>query len=600
MQKKNIALIGNPNCGKTTLFNSYTGKKLKVANYPGVTVERKEGEFIFNDTEIKLIDLPGVYSLNSYSTEEIITKEFIENGDIDVIIDVIDASSLERNLYLALQLIESGISIVIALNMMDIVKQRGIKINIPCLEKRLGVKIIPISAKKKEGLDKLIKIAIDEKSRGKHLDIQIDTENEIIQKYDYIEYLLDECLEDKKKIEAITEKIDKILTNKYLGLPIFIIIMGLVFILVFTIGDIIKKYFEILLDIIINSSTQLLDYFETGPAIKSLIVDGIITGVGEILTFIPNIFILFTCLAFLEDTGYMARVAYVMSGIMGKIGLSGKACIPMILGFGCSVPAVMATRTLESKKDKLRTISLIPCISCSAKIPIYVLFSDIFFGKYAVLASLSMYINGIIIAIIIGIIRNKGDNHKEELIIELPEYKVPDINSIKLYVLDKINEYMKKAGTTILMASVILWGILNIGKNGFVINTEESIGAFIGKAIVPILKPAGLGYWQIAVALIAGLAAKEVVISSIYVLFGINMATGNMKLLEVLKSQGFETINAYCLMIFCLLYIPCIATIATIKEETKSIKFTLNLVLFQLLLAWGVSTVVYHLKYFFI
>ena len=596
MQKINIALIGNPNCGKTTLFNAYTGKKLKVANYPGVTIERKEEEFIYNDIEIKLIDLPGVYSLNTYSIEERISREALESN-MDVVIDVVDASSLERNLYLALQLIDSGKNIIIALNMMDIVKERGIKIKINELEKRLGVKVVPISAKKKEGLDKLIEIAINEKRKLSYSSVKVDTEDEITRKYDYIEYLIQECIENKKEKEELTEKVDKVLTNKFLGLPIFIVIMGVVFFLVFTIGDFIKVYFEIILEIIINKATQVLSYLGTGPAITSLIVDGIITGVGGILTFIPNIFILFLCLAFLEDTGYMARVAYVMSGIMEEMGLSGKACIPMVLGFGCSVPAVMSTRTLENRRDRLKTISLIPCMSCSAKIPIYVLFSDIFFGNYAILASLSMYIIGIFVAIIIGIIRKKEDNIKEELIIELPEYKLPNLNSMKIYVLEKIKDYIEKAGTIILIASVILWGVLNIGIGGYVTNPEESIGALIGKQLVPILEPTGLGFWQIAVALISGLAAKEVVISSINVLYGLNTATGSMQLYEILQSDGFGIINAYCLMIFCLLYTPCIATIATIKAETKSNKFTIKLITFQLLLAWILSAIIYNLFY---
>lgn len=593
----NIAFIGNPNCGKTTLFNAYTGKNLKVANYPGVTIEKKEGSFFYKNKEIKIVDLPGIYSLNAFSLEEKVSKEFIEKENINVIIDIVDASNLERNLYLALQLIENNKNIIIALNMMDIVKKRGMKINIAKLEKRLGVRIIPISAKNREGLEELIETAIKNSKDNNLQKIKIDTEEEISKKYDYISTLVNECVENKGKMEKITDRIDKILTHKFFGLPMFILIMGIVFLLTFTLGDFVKGYFELFLEFISNKISIILKQLKVGPAMTSLIIDGIIAGVGGILTFIPNIFILFLCLGILEDTGYMARVAYVMSGIMEKIGLSGKACIPMILGFGCSVPAVMATRTLKEERDRRKTIMLIPCMSCSAKIPIYVLFSGMFFGKYAPFISLSMYIIGIAISMIIGSLTKRMDktSKNEELIIELPEYKIPDFDTIKRYVLDKVGEYINKAGTTIFIASIILWGILNIGKRGFVENPEESFGAVIGKMLVPILKPAGLGFWQIAVALISGLAAKEVVVSSINVLYGIEMTTQNIELYSILNSTGFGTINAFCLMLFSLLYVPCIATIATIKTETKSTKFTAKLIVFQILMAWTITTITYQI-----
>lgn len=591
-----VAFIGNPNCGKTTLFNAYTGEKLKVANYPGVTIERKTGELVYKKTNIEITDLPGIYSLNTYSMEEIVSKEFIEKENLDVIVNIVDASNLERNLYLTLQLIQNGANVIIALNMMDIVKKRGMNINIDKLKKKLGVEVICISAIKREGLNDLLEAITKDKRESSRLNIKPDTEEEITKKYNYIEYIIKECVENKNIKDKLTDKIDMVVTNKFLGLPIFIFVMGVIFFLTFTIGDFLKGYLEVVLEIFSNRVLYLLDYLKMGPAMKSLIVDGIISGVGGILTFLPNIFILFLCLAFLEDTGYMSRVAYVMSGIMKKIGLSGKACIPMILGFGCSVPAVMATRTLKDSKDRLKTIALIPCMSCSAKIPIYVLFSDIFFKEYATIVALSMYLIGIIMAITIGYITKILDrkNSVEELIIELPDYKMPDFNSVKIYVMEKLKEYIKKAGSIIFIASLILWAILKIGKTGYVENIEESIGANIGKIVVPILKPAGLGYWQIAVALISGIAAKEVVISSINVLYGIGTT---MNLYEILRLQGFTMKNAYSLMLFCLLYTPCIATLATIKQETKSSRFTIRLVLFQLALAWTVCTIfnqIYH------
>lgn len=599
MQTLNLAFIGNPNCGKTTLFNAYTGANLKVANWPGVTIEKKEESFKYEDTEIKVTDLPGIYSLNSYSIEEKVSREYIEKGEADIIIDIIDASSIERNLYLALQLIETGQAIVLALNMMDIVKKRGMKINIRKLENKLGVKIVPISAKNRSGLDELIETAIQmtPKEKAKCAKIKMDNEEEITKKYDYISEIVNECIENKKEKEKLTDKIDKVLTHKIWGLPIFILIMGIVFLLTFTVGDFIKGYFELILEVFSNKVLYLLEKIGLGQAMTSLIVDGIISGVGGILTFLPNIFILFLCLAFLEDSGYMARATYIMNGIMEKLGLSGKACIPMILGFGCSVPAVMSTRTLKSERDRKRTIMLIPCMSCSAKIPIYVLFSGMFFGEYATLVSLSMYLIGIMVAILIGLITKAIDkkSQRERLIIELPEYKIPDLTTVRKYVGDKVKDYLEKAGTIIFIASIILWGILNIGPTGFVENAEESFGAIIGKVLVPILKPAGLGYWQIAVALISGISAKEVVVSSINVLYGIEIASKSTELYYILNTTGFGPLNAICLMIFCLLYVPCIATMATIKNETKSIRFTIKLILLQILLAWIVTVIIYQI-----
>ena len=590
MNNLNIAFIGNPNCGKTTLFNLYTGENLKVANWPGVTVEKKEGTFKYEDYRIKVTDLPGIYSLNSYSIEEKISREYLENENVDVVVDIIDASLLERNLYLALQLIESGANVILAFNMMDIVIKRGIKIDIKKMEDKLGVTIVPVSAKNREGLDELIKKVIECNQMKNSIKVKSDNELEITRKYDYISKLLNECVTNKKEVEQLTDKIDKILTHKFLGIPMFILIMGIVFGLTFTLGDFIKDYFEVALDMFFNKVNDILKILQIGPAVTSLIVDGIIAGVGGILTFLPNIFILFLCLAFLEDSGYMARVAIIMNGIMEKLGLSGKACIPMILGFGCSVPAVMATRTLRNMKDRKRAMILIPCMSCSAKIPIYVLFSGLFFEKYAALVALSMYLIGILTAIIIGVISKKIEKNinKEKLIIELPDYKIPDLNTVTKYVCEKIKDYLGKAGTTIFIASIILWGVLNIGPTGFTENVEKSFGAIIGKIIEPILKPAGLGYWQIVVALISGLSAKEVVVSSMNVLYG-------ESLYNTLSMTGFDPINALCLMIFSLLYVPCIATIATIKNETKSNLFTIKLIVFQMMLAWGVSTIIYQI-----
>ena len=337
----------------------------------------------------------------------------------------------------------------------------------------------------------------------------------------------------------------------------------------------------------------------TSPLLESLIVDGIISGVGGILTFLPNIFILFLALAFLEDSGYMARVAYVMDDIMGHLGLSGRAFLPMLLGFGCSVPAVMASRALEHKKDRLKTILVTPFMSCSARLPIYVLFSSMFFGKYAMLACYSMYLLGIVIAILTAYIISKIDGSKAEhaLLIELPEYKAPNARTIAVYVWEKVKDYLTKAGTVIFFASIVMWLLLNVGPSGFVTDITESFGAVIGKAIVPFFKPLGLGYWQIVVALISGIAAKEVVVSSCSVLFGIQNITtshGMDSFVAALGAMGFGAANAYALMVFCLLYVPCTATIATIRREVGSTKTTAGIVLFQLAAAWVVSFIAFH------
>lgn len=669
----NVGFIGNPNCGKTTLFNAYTGANLKVANWPGVTVEKKEGKTTYKGQEFKLIDLPGIYSLTSYTMEEKVSRECIMSDEVDVIVDVVDASSLERNLYLTLQLIELGKPVVLALNMMDVVEERGMEIDLHRLPEMLGIPAIPVSARKRSGLeilmhavahhndyakpgpfihhhpektghrhdhhseyamvyDDVIEDKIDaviEKYREKYPDMKnmrwhaikaleqdqsvlerypadleaiVDRsyEKDIInEKYDFIEEVIEETLVNKSEKEERTERADRFMTGKWLGLPIFLLIMALVFFLTFAVGDWLKGYFETGLELFSGFVSNGLQSVGTSPLLESLIVDGIISGVGGILTFLPNIFILFLALAFLEDSGYMARVAYVMDDIMGHLGLSGRAFLPMLLGFGCSVPAVMASRALEHKKDRLKTILVTPFMSCSARLPIYVLFSSMFFGKYAMLACYSMYLLGIVIAILTAYIISKIDGSKAEhaLLIELPEYKAPNARTIAVYVWEKVKDYLTKAGTVIFFASIVMWLLLNVGPSGFVTDITESFGAVIGKAIVPFFKPLGLGYWQIVVALISGIAAKEVVVSSCSVLFGIQNITtahGMDSLVAVLGSMGFGAANAYAMMVFCLLYVPCTATIATIRREVGSTKTTAGIVLFQLAVAWVVSFIAFH------
>lgn len=672
MEELHVAFVGNPNCGKTTLFNAYTGAKLKVANWPGVTVEKKEGHMQFHDNRFRLVDLPGTYSLTSYTMEEKLTRQYIFEEDVDVIIDVADAAALERNLYLTIQLIELGKPVVLALNMMDIVEERGMEIDLHRLPEMIGIPVVPVSARKRTGLEVLIHAVAHHKNKpaagfehhhgqGQHkhrhhdeyvmvysdeiedkidrvierlsekypnlpnyrwhaikllerdaetmntFPIQSDDiidrsyEADIInQRYDFIDEIIEEVMVNKAKQSRFTDKIDRIVTHKFWGIPLFLLIMALVFFFTFTIGDWLKGYFENGLEWFSEIILRSLSAVGAHEILQSLIVDGIIAGVGGILTFLPNIFILFLALAFLEDSGYMARVAYVMNGIMSKIGLSGRAFIPMLLGFGCSVPAVMAARTLENQRDKIKTVLITPFMSCSARLPIYVLLSGLFFGKYAILAAYSMYIIGLVTAILIALIMNKvsGNREMNTLLIELPEYKTPNARTIVIYVWEKVKDYLTKAGTTIFLASVILWALLNFGMQGLTREMSNSFAAGIGRLLAPVLATAGLGSWQIAVSLIAGIAAKEVVVSSMSVLFGVaNIASpeGMSQFSTLLDGIGFHAVNAYSMMLFCLLYIPCVATIVTVKRETGSVKWMLTSILLHLGVAWAVSTVFYQI-----
>lgn len=660
-----VACVGNPNCGKTTLFNALTGAKLKVANWPGVTVEKVEGATSYEGQEITLVDTPGIYSLTCYTIEEKVTRKCVMDDDIDVILNVVDASSLERNLYLTLQLLELGKPVVLALNMMDIVKERGMEIDLHRLPEMLGdIPVVPVSAAKRTGLgvllhailhhyeeqknaeyileypeyieEKIAKLEVmmqahypdhssrrwhaiklledDEEVREEHpisVTNVVDRsyEKEIIScKYDYIEKVVKEALFYQHNKTPVTEKIDRYLTNEWLGLPLFLCIMGVVFFLTFAVGDFLKGYFEVFLGLVTNTVSEGLTTLHVSKVLTSLIVDGIITGVGGILTFLPNIFILFLALAILEDSGYMARVAYVMDSIMGHVGLSGKAFLPMILGFGCTVPALMATRALETERDRRKTMLITPFMSCSARLPIYVIFSQIFFDKkYAGLVAFSFYVIGMVVAVITAFVMNKLERGRENdsLLIELPEYKRPNARTVFIYVWKKIKDYLTKAGTTIFIASICIWFILNFGVTGMVENPADSFGAAIGKGLVPLLKPAGLGMWQIAVALISGISAKEIVVSSFAVLFGVanaNSTDGMAAILANVHAQNpaFGPLNAYCLMLFCLLYVPCVAAIATMYKESGSLKYTLRVLVFEILVAWILTTCTFQIGSLFL
>ncbi len=669
-----IGFIGNPNCGKTTLFNAYTGANLKVANWPGVTVEKVEGAVKHHGLNIHLVDLPGTYSLTSYTMEETVARQFILSDEVDVIINVVDASALERGLYLTLQLLELGKPVVMALNMMDIVEKRGMEIDLHRLPEMLGIPVIPVSARQRRGLDALLHAAAHHKdstgpdplihqhktqSHHQHdhhaeytmvysdaIEDKIDQiipelqhrypgltnyrwhalkllegdqeitqkypvdlpqvldrsyESDIInQKYDFIGEIIDEVLIHKERQDVLTERADQILTSRVWSIPVFFVIMAAIFFLTFTVGDWLKGYLQLLIGWISDGAMAGLTAIHAGDVLTSLIVEGIITGVGTIITFLPNILILFLCLALLEDSGYMARVAYVMEGIMSKMGLSGRAFIPMLLGFGCTVPAIMASRALENKHDRLKVMLVTPFMSCNARLTVYILFSEMFFGDKAMLVAYSMYLIGIVVAILISALLHLLDRQKENanyLLIELPEYKLPDAHTVAIYVWEKVMDYLEKAGTTIFIASLIIWVVLNFGPAGYATDMADSFGAVIGKWLTPFFAPIGLGFWQIAVALIAGISAKEVVVSSCAVLFGIVNASspaGMAAFASALEGIGFGPFNALCLMIFCLLYIPCAAALATIRKESGSWAWMGFTALFQLAVAWVVTFLVYQ------
>ncbi len=653
-----VAVVGNPNCGKTTLFNVLTGSRLKVANWPGVTVEKIEGISSYEEFELRLIDTPGIYSLASYTIEEKVTRRCIIDQDIDVILNVVDASSLERNLYLTLQLLELKKPMVIALNMMDIVKERGLELDLHRLPELLGnIPVVPVSAAKKNGIavllhaivhhfeegpiedvfqysneieEKIEKIEVimsaydpkhhfkrwhaikllegDEEVIRDHpieTEILIDRSDEkkvIQEKYGYIEKIVEEVVFHKNKNAHRTERIDKWLTHPVFGIFGFLLIMSFVFFMTFSIGDYLKGILETILVTISQSIEQMLQALQVADWMQSMILEGAVAGVGGILTFLPNIAILFLALAFLEDSGYMSRVAYVMDGIMGKVGLSGKAFLPMILGFGCTVPAIMASRALETEADRRKTMMITPFMSCSARLPIYILFSGMFFERYAYLVSFSLYLLGIFVAIISAFLltRRRKEKDKDILLIELPEYKRPNFRTIRIYVTTKLLDYLTKAGTTIFIASLVIWALLHFGPGGMTTDAAASFGAILGKRLVPIMQPAGLGNWQFVVALISGISAKEVVVSSITVLFqttNLAINSGNQSLQQSILAvaPGFGASNAYAFMVFSLLYTPCIATIATIKKESMSWKFTIQVILFQLVLAWVAAVICYQI-----
>lgn len=578
----NAALLGNPNVGKTSLFNALTGSNQYVGNWPGVTVEKKEG---YLDSNVKIVDLPGIYAMDTYSNEEKVSKEFLLKDDVDVILNIVDASNLQRNLYLTLQLKEFKKPIVLILNMIDIVNERGIKIDYDALGKALGVQVVPISASKSMGIDEL-KLLLKSGTffrNNNDNDYQFQSES---QAYAFIDEVLNKVtISTENNNKNFGETIDKIVLNKFLAYPIFLGLLYLIFEFTFTwVGNPLAD----VLDGLLND--RFVPFVEmalssTSPWFQSLIIDGIIGGVGSVIVFLPVILALFLGISFLEDSGYMARAAFIMDKFMRKMGLSGKAFIPLIVGFGCSVPAIMTARTLESEKDRKVTALLVPLMSCNARLPVYGLFAAAFFPGHESLLVFSLYLLGIFIAFIIGIIFKNTLFKKDEepFILELPEYKMPSLKNLLLHTWDKGKGFLKKAGTIIFSISIIVWVLSNFNMQGMT-DMNSSLLASIGRFISPIFSPLGFGNWEASVSLLTGFMAKEVIIGSMGVIYGGDLMS--------ILPQHFNFITAYTFLVFVLLYTPCVSVIATMKKEYGN-KMAIFSMVYQFVLAWVISFITY-------
>ena len=660
-----VALAGNPNIGKTTLFNTLTGSHYTVGNWAGVTVEKKEGTFHFHSSvththsTINLVDLPGTYSLSALSLDESIARNYILNEQPDVILNLVDASNLERNLYLTLQLLELGKPVVMALNMMDVATSRGISIDIEALSRKLGIPIVPIIASKNTGTNELLEALVQVQSAPSSsfkLTYDAEIENAITQlttvldsssikvprrwmalkilegdeqvfnllpealkqttkelscsesieviretitdyKYEAISHLVSDCIEsDRNSKMSLTQKLDSILTHRIWGLPIFGLIMFSVFFFTFNlVGTPLTGLLETLFDGVINLCNNSLSKLNIAPWLQALIIDGALSGVLGVLTFLPNIACLFIALTILEDTGYMARVAFIMDELMKRLGLNGKSIIPMLLGFGCNVPAIMGTRTIENENDRMTSILINPFFSCSARLPIYTLFASAFFPGKEAIVIFSLYILGIVIGLLAAFIfkRTLFKSDHMPFIMELPSYHLPSLRHVATQVWEKIRGFLIKAGTTIFVASVFLWFILNFNLSGPA-EMADSLGAQIGLWIAPFFAPLGFGNWQAALSLIAGVIGKEIVVSNMAIVYGVGGSGSASSFYEIL-SQTFTPLSAYCFLVFTLLYIPCVGTLGAIKRETDSIKWVVFAVVYQVAVAWGVSFIIHSL-----
>lgn len=593
-----FALAGNQNCGKTTLFNQLTGSSQHVGNFPGVTVDRKDGTIRGKENTL-VTDLPGIYSMSPYSSEEIVTRNFVLNEHPKGIINIVDATNIERNLYLTMQLMELDIPMVLALNMMDEVRENGGSILVNQMEEMLGIPVVPISAAKLAEGDTLIlealKLDQNEKEMLEHIVKQMETERGLDRaaaiahmRFDFIENVCDETVvkprESKEHLRSV--KIDKILTGKYTAIPCFIGIMGLVFFLTFgVIGAFLQNILEVGIDALGKLVDQWMVAANVNSVLRSLVMDGIFTGVGSVLSFLPIIVTLFFFLSLLEDSGYMARVAFVMDKLLRKIGLSGRSIVPMLVGFGCTVPGVMASRTLPSERDRKMTILLTPFMSCSAKLPIYAFFTAAFFPKHGTLVMIALYFGGILMGILMALVF-RGTLFKGNavpFVMELPNYRMPGAKNVGHLLWDKAKDFLQRAFTVIFMATLVIWFLQTFSSHlNIVSDSQESILATVASVIAPVFAPMGFGDWRISTALITGFMAKESVVSTLSVLFGQTSA-----LLGCITP-----VSAASLLVFCLLYTPCVAAIASIKRELGS-KWAVGVVIGQCVIAWVAAFVVY-------
>ena len=669
--KLKLALAGNQNCGKTTLFNQLTGSNQHVGNFPGVTVDRTDGTII-GYKDVTITDLPGIYSLSPYSSEEIVTRDFILREKPDGLINIVDASNIERNLLLTTQLIELDVPMVIALNMMDEVTQSGGTIDINGLESALGVPVVPISALKNQGIDELVEHVINvakfsehpgrldfcEEGDGKegavhrcihalvHIvedhakdaDIpvrfaasklaagdslilkelnldndEISTCKSIVEqmekesgldhesaiadmRFTFIEKLCDEFVFKPQETAAyrLSAKVDRFLTGKYTAILSFLLIMSLIFYLTFgPFGTFLSNIMEFVILHITRFADGVLTSYGLNPVVHSLIIDGIFSGVGSVLGFLPVIVVLFFFLSILEDSGYMARVAFVMDKILRKIGLSGRSFVPMLIGFGCSVPAIMSTRTLPSERDRKMTIFLIPFMSCSAKLPIYAMFTAAFFKYHQVLVMLGLYLTGIVVGIIFAFFMKIFVFKSETVpfVMELPNYRMPGLKNVYRLIYYKAKGFMTKAFTIIFWAAIVIWFLQTFDtKLNLVTDSSQSLLAVLGNFIVPIFKPLGISDWRISTAFITGFMAKESVVSTLTVLLG-----GDVTKLPVL----FSKLTAFVFLIFCLLYTPCVAAVATVRRELGK-RYAFLVILIQCSIAWITAFAVYHIGRLFI
>jgi ferrous iron transport protein B len=659
-----VGLAGNPNVGKTTVFNRLTGMRQHVGNWPGKTVERAEGQFEHKGYEYDLIDLPGNYALSAHSIEEIVSRDFIVDDDSDVIVNVVDAANLERNLYLTVQMMELGANLVLALNMNDFAKKKDHIINIDLMSELLGIPVIDINAKNGDGIEELLttverqaanpidsslKLSYGNELKGHLAEIQemieqdedlmdvpsiwtatklLEKDSIVIQKvqkskhqseifkesdkvskhlydvfkespeevvanarYAFIDGLMAEAV-DRPAVEKETtsDKIDKIVTNRILAIPIFFILMFLMFEAVYLISD----PFEVLIAQFFTIIADFAAGYIANPYLQSFVCDAVIGGVGGVLTYLPIIVVIFLFLSILEDCGYLARAAFTLDIFMHKlVGLHGKAFIPMILGFGCGVPAIMATRTLENEEDRMLAMMLVPFMSCTARLPIYAVFIAAFFSEHNGIILLSMYVLGIIVALIVAAIlkRTMFKGLSTPFVMELPTYKVPSIKGVLLHTWEKVKGFLRKAGTIILACSIILWA-LSIFPLGVEYGSADSVLGMIGGVIAPIFAPLGFGTWQAAVAIIAGLAAKEVVVATFGTLAG--MEEDDEDGITQLVHDTFTPLSAYAFMAFTLLYTPCFAAIGAIKQETNSYKWAATMCAITLVTAYIVSFLIYN------